>query len=85
MVKKKIQEAFKNKKIIIGYRRSIRFLKFEKPELIVLAKNAPEHIKEDIKKMAKMWGVKVEMVESSKELGIICGKPFPITTLVIKG
>lgn len=80
-----IQEALKSEKAVIGYRESLKFIKLNKPKLIVIAKNAPQKIRKEIEYLAKVAGVRVESVENSKELGIICGKPFPVTTLVIKG
>jgi large subunit ribosomal protein L30e len=81
-----IQTAIKDNKAIIGYRKSIKFIKLYTPKLIVIAKNSPEVMRKEIEHCAKIKGVKVEtFAGSSKELGIICGKPFPVTTLVIKG
>jgi len=80
-----VQDALKSKNVIVGYKKSIKFIKLNKPKLIVIAKNAPEKIRKEIEYNAKILGVKVEIIGSnSKELGIICGKPFPVTTLIIK-
>ncbi|MEM5843647.1 MAG: ribosomal L7Ae/L30e/S12e/Gadd45 family protein [Candidatus Aenigmatarchaeota archaeon] len=80
-----IQDAIKSKKAIIGYRESIKYLKLNRAELIILAENSPEKIKKEIEHIAKIGNIKLETVKESKELGIICGKPFPVTTVVIKG
>jgi len=80
-----VQDALKSKNVIIGYRKSIKFIKLNKPKLIVMANNTPKKIKKEIEYNAKISGVKVEVINSnSKELGVVCGKPFPVTTLVIK-
>ncbi|MDI6798576.1 MAG: 50S ribosomal protein L30e [Candidatus Aenigmarchaeota archaeon] len=80
-----ILEALKSNNVIIGYKKSIAFLKLNKPKLIVIANNAPERIRKEIEYNAKIAGVRVEITDSnSKELGVLCGKPFPVTTLVIK-
>ena len=51
-----------------------------------MAKNIPEDMRKEIEHHAKIFGIKVSIFEgSSKELGVICGKPFPVSTLVIKG
>jgi len=82
---KTIQEAVKSKNVIIGYKKSIKFIKLNKPKLVIVAENAPEKIKEEIENSTKIARVKVKIFNgTSKELGIISGKPFPITTLVIK-
>lgn len=84
-VQETIQSAIKSKNVVIGYKESIKFIKLSTPKLIVIAKNAPEKIKSDIEYSAKISKAKVENFDgTSKQLGVICGKPFPVTTLVIK-
>jgi large subunit ribosomal protein L30e len=81
-----IQTALKSGKAVVGYKKSIKFIKSNAPKVIVIAENSPEAVRKEIEHNAKIAGVKVEIFEgSSKELGIVCGKPFPVTTLVIKG
>jgi large subunit ribosomal protein L30e len=81
-----IRDALKSKKIILGYKESIKFIKTSSPKLIVISKNVPEKIKKEVEYNAKISGSKLEIFNgSSKELGIVCGKPFPVSTLVIKG
>ncbi len=80
-----IQEAIKSKKTVVGYRKSVRYLKLNSPKIIVMAKNIPENLRKEIEHDAKLSNSVVEIFEgSSKELGIACGKPFPVSTLVIK-
>lgn len=80
-----IQSALKANNIIIGYRESIKFMKTNKPKLVIMANNLPERLKNEIERTVKISGAKLETYNgSSKDLGIVCGKPFPVTTLVIK-
>lgn len=80
-----IQTAIKSDKIIIGYHESINYIKTNKPKLIVIANNLPNSIKREIEYNAKISGDKLEIFNgTSRELGVICGKPFPVSTLVIK-
>jgi ribosomal protein L30E len=45
----------------------------------------PEKIRKEIEHNAKIAGIKVEIFDkSSKELGVLCGKPYPVSVLVIK-
>ena len=84
-IEDEIRSALKSNNAIIGYRESIKFIKMNSPKMIVLARNAPKKIKEEIAHNAELSKVKVEIFEgSSVELGTICGKPFPVMTLVIK-
>lgn len=78
--------ALKENKVIIGYKESIDFIKSNKPKLVVMTKNIPENMRKEIEHNAKIFGLEVIIFDgSSKELGVVCGKPFPISTLVIKG
>ena len=81
-----VQTALKNGKVILGFRESIKFIKLNSPKLIVIASNIPKDLGNEIEYNAKISNTKVEVFKgSSKGLGVICGKSFPITTLVIKG
>jgi large subunit ribosomal protein L30e len=78
----RIRKAMKENKIIIGYRECLKYIRREIPEVVIVAKNAPEKVK----KVIFNSNVKVEIFEgSSKDLGTICGRPHPITTIAIKG
>ncbi len=80
-----IQSAVKEGNAIIGYKKSLEYLKNNSPKLIVIANNIDESKRREIEHNASISGLKVEVFDgSSKELGIICGKPFPISTLAIK-
>lgn len=80
-----VQTAIKTNKAIIGYKKSMRFIKTGSPELIVVARNISKKMKDGIEHNARIGGVQVEIFNSSsKELGVVCGKPFPVSTLVIK-
>lgn len=81
-----IQDAIKSRNAVIGYRKSIKFIKSNIPKLIVVADNMPEKKRKKIEYNAKLFGIKVDIFDgTSKELGVICGKAFPIEILVIKG
>lgn len=85
-IEETVQDAIKDEKIILGYRESIKFIKLDIPKLIVMAKNIPETMRKEIEHSAKVGKTKIETFQgNSKELGIVCGKPFPVTVLVIKG
>jgi large subunit ribosomal protein L30e len=80
-----MQSAIKTGKAVIGYKESVRFIKLNIPKLIVVARNMPEKYRKEIEHNAKVSSAKLETFNgSSKELGVICGKPFPVTTVVIK-
>jgi len=81
-----IQEAVKSKKIILGYRNSIKFIKVKTPKLIVISNNLPESLRKEVEQNAKVGKMKLEVFNgTSRELGTFCGKPFPVSALVIEG
>lgn len=80
-----IQSALKEGNVTIGYKKSLEFVKNDSPKLIVIAENMPEKERLEIEHNAKISSTKVETFSgSSKELGVICGRPFPVMVLVIK-
>ncbi len=83
---KTIQKNIKENKVIIGYNHTVKAIKLGKLELVVFANNFPEEKKESIKHNAKIAKVPVKEYENdSVNLGLICGKPFSIGVLAIKG
>lgn len=80
-----IQRALKDGNVVLGYKKSLEFIRNNSPSLIVISQNIPDREREEVEHDAKLSGAKIEVFEgSSKDLGVICGKPFPIMLLVIK-
>lgn len=80
-----LKDALNKKNVIIGSRRTIKYLKLGNVKLVVIAQNCPETIRKDINYYAKMSKLKVEEFNgTAKQLGVFCGRPFPIATLAIK-
>jgi large subunit ribosomal protein L30e len=81
-----IKRAIKGGNAIIGYKKSIKFIKMNKPKTVIIANNIPEHFRKELEHNCKIMKIKIRVFKgSSKELGVICGKPYPISTIVIKG
>ena len=79
-----IKTVLKTGKVILGAKKSIKAIKLGKAKAVVIASLIPRHIEEDVKYYAKLSGVKVIRFKgSSYDLGTVCGKPFPITTIAI--
>lgn len=73
-------DDIKNKKPIFGYDVTVKKIKNEKVSLVYAASNFPK--KERLNVLAKTMGVKlIELKENSRELGILCKKPFPISVI----
>lgn len=81
-----IQSAMKSGKAVIGYKGTIKNIKTSGVKLIVIANNIPESMRKEIDHNAKIAGIEMEVFSgNSKELGVICGKPFPISAMAIRG
>ncbi len=79
-----IKTVLKTGKVTIGAKRSIKAIKLGKAKAVIIASLIPKHIEEDVKYYAKLGGIKVIRYKgSSYDLGTLCGKPFPITTIAI--
>ena len=76
--------ALEEKKIIIGSKRAIKYLKLGKVKKIIISNNAPESVKKDVGHYSKLTGIELENFDgTSKQLGIFCGKPFSISVMAI--
>ncbi len=81
---KELRNALKENKVIIGSKKTIKYLKLGNVKLIILANNCPDNIKKDIENYVKLSGIKIENFDgTAKQLGIFCGKPFAIASLAI--
>ncbi|MEM0480707.1 MAG: ribosomal L7Ae/L30e/S12e/Gadd45 family protein [Candidatus Aenigmatarchaeota archaeon] len=83
-IEKIVKEAIKENKAIYGYRKAYKYLKNYEPKLVIIAKNMREDLKNDIISAVRNKNLIKEFNGTSIELGILCGKPFPISVIVIK-
>ena len=80
-----VQAGIKSNKVIIGYNEAINYLKTGAPKMVIVANNLPVSIRKELEHNAKNSKTKLEVFDgTSRELGVVCGKPFPVTTLIIK-
>ena len=69
-------------KLVIGSRRTLKYLKLGKLAKIFMAKNAPEDIKSDIEYYAKLSNVEVVNLSlDNEELGAALKKPFKVAVV----
>ncbi len=81
-IAKEIKVAINTGKVEIGYRVALKTANKKKAKLIVLANNAPAEISSKVKAAAGEIPV-YGYPGSSWELGGLCGKPYPVSTLAI--
>ncbi|MGQ9759077.1 MAG: 50S ribosomal protein L30e [Candidatus Methanomethylicaceae archaeon] len=80
---KELKVAIGTGKVEIGYRVSLKALSKKKAKLVVMASNAPEPLSSRVKQAA---GTEVPLYVfpgSSWDLGSICGRPYPVTTIAV--
>ena len=82
----KVKQAIKTKKAILGYKRVLKFLKVSSLDMVILAKDTSQNIRNDIEHNARIAKTEVKILnKSSMDLGTICGKPFPVSVIGIRG
>ena len=80
-----IRLAYQTGKVILGSKKTLDLITTGKVNLVLLAANSPEDIKELIEKNTRLMGIPVYIYQgSSKDLGSACGKPFMINALAIQ-
>jgi ribosomal protein L30E len=83
-VKSEIRAAIEKKKIAIGLDSVIDGIRKKKLSKIVVAKNAPEEIKERLFFYSELGNVPVDVFsEDNTQLGILCKRSFGISVLGI--
>lgn len=81
---KELQDALKEGRVMLGFRRCLKALKSSNPKLVIIANNLPVSMEKQILHNAKLCNAQVKRFEgSSKELGTACGKPFAVSVVVI--
>ncbi|MFH1623093.1 MAG: ribosomal L7Ae/L30e/S12e/Gadd45 family protein [Candidatus Aenigmatarchaeota archaeon] len=84
-LKDAVQGAVKAGTAVLGYKESLKLIRNGSPKMAVVANNAPGARMLELEHDAKVSGVRLEVFDGdSKELGLICGKPFPVLVLAIQ-
>ncbi|NJF26058.1 50S ribosomal protein L30e [Thermococcus sp. Bubb.Bath] len=79
-----LRKVLETGKAVLGSKKTVHLAKTGGAKLIIVAKNAPAEIKEDIAYYAKLSNIPVyEFDGTSVELGTLLGKPFVVASLAI--
>ncbi|MFH0713667.1 MAG: 50S ribosomal protein L30e, partial [Candidatus Micrarchaeota archaeon] len=71
-------------KTILGSDRTRKLAMHGEAKAIVVARNCPANVKQDIMHYSSLSGVPlIEFTGTSVELGVVCGKPFPVSALSV--
>ncbi|PLJ76939.1 50S ribosomal protein L30e [Infirmifilum sp. SLHALR2] len=81
---RELQTVLKTGKATLGYRSTLKAIVNGKAKLVILAKNAPSHIAEELKYYASLAQIPVYVFSgSSRELGAACNKPFLVSSIAV--
>ncbi len=81
---RELQTALKTGKATLGYRSTLKAIIGGRAKLVILARNAPATISEEIKYYASLAQIPVYVFNgSSRELGAACNKPFLVSSIAI--
>ncbi|ADT83221.1 50S ribosomal protein L30e [Thermococcus barophilus] len=79
-----LRKALETGKVVIGSNKTVKLAKIGGAKLIIVAKNAPKEVKDDIYYYAKLSNIPVYEYEgTSVDLGTVLGKPFVVASLAI--
>ena len=85
MNQKKISEALKENRLLIGSRSVMKGIKNGNVLSVFFAKNIPSSIRDDLEYYAKISEIELKQFDgNSSQLGELCGKPFKILMTGIK-
>ncbi len=65
--------------IIVGSRKTLKYVKLGKVKVVVAASNLPRHLAEDLEYYAKLSNIPIiRFPGTNVELGTVIGKPFSV-------
>ena len=81
---KAIRIAVDTGKVALGADGTLKRAMHGDAKLVILSSNCPSDRKSDLERYSKLSGVPlVEFVGTSVELGVACGKPFPVSAMSV--
>lgn len=79
-----IKNVLKSGKAVLGFNRSLKAVMMGKAKAVVIASKIPKNYDDDIRRYASLSNIPViNFSGSSRDLGLVCGKPFPVTVIAI--
>ncbi|RDD52691.1 50S ribosomal protein L30 [Nanoarchaeota archaeon NZ13-N] len=77
-------KSYSEDKIVLGSKRTIKYLKLGKISKVYVANNVPEEVLEDLKYYASLSNIEVKETNlSNVEIGIVLKKPFKVSVIGI--
>jgi ribosomal protein L30E len=82
-----IKELLKSKNLVFGTEKTLKAIKQQSMEKVLVAENCPEATKESLHSYQTVYQFKlVPVAVSNKDLGVMCKKHFPVSVIgLLKG
>jgi large subunit ribosomal protein L30e len=76
--------AISTGRVDLGTKIALREMRRGRAKMAILSLNCPEETRESIENLGRLSGIPVLMhSKDSLDLGVLCGKPFPVSAIVI--
>ena len=79
-----LRHVIRTGQVIVGSKRTLKYVKLGKVKVVITASNLPERIKSDLEYYAKLSGIPIiTFPGTNRDLGTAIGKPFSVAMLGI--
>ncbi len=76
--------AINTGRVHLGSKVAVNEIRRGRARMAILSSNCPERIREDLETLGRLSEIPViRHSKDSLDLGILCGKPFPVSAIVI--
>ena len=83
-IDQELRLALSTGKVQVGSKAAVRELRRGRAKLAIVSNNCPREVREKIENYGKLSKIPVmEHPKDSIDLGTLCGKPFPVSAMVI--
>jgi len=79
-----LRKAINTGKVYLGSKVAIREIRRGRAKMAILSSSCPKKIKNILNNLGELSNIKViKHKKNSLDLGMLCGKPFPVSVIVI--
>jgi len=83
-IDQQLRLALSTGRVQLGSKQAVRELRRGRARMAILSSNCPKEMKESIENYGKLGNIPILNHEKdSVDLGMLCGKPYPVSAIVI--
>lgn len=83
-IEKELKIAISTGNVILGKNKALKSIMNGQAKGVVLAKNIPKSLEEDVLHLSKVFNIKVIRFDGNyTRLGVACGKPYGVSVIAI--